>query len=90
MESQLRVGTDERGSMTGEAPTLGEIAVILSELKERGVTRGSIEYVINQVWWEEIDQREERKADFKKLWITFDPTAPRAFRDVVKEHNDKA
>jgi hypothetical protein len=33
--------------------TLGEIAVTLRELKDQGVTRGSILYVVDRVWWED-------------------------------------
>ena len=41
-----------------DAPTLGEIADLLRPLKKRGVHRGSILYVIDQVWWED-EQRAE-------------------------------
>lgn len=36
-----------------EAPTLGEIAEQLKPLKDVGVTRDSILYVIDKVWWED-------------------------------------
>lgn len=35
-----------------EAPTLGEIAEELQKLKDVGVTRASLLYVVDRVWWE--------------------------------------
>lgn len=46
--------TDERPTTApNEAPTLGEIADQLKPLKAAGVTRDSMLYVIDKVWWEE-------------------------------------
>lgn len=36
-----------------EAPTLGEIAKQLQELKDVGVTKESLIYAANKVWWED-------------------------------------
>jgi hypothetical protein len=44
-----------RGGAT--TPTLGDIAKQLLVLKQSGVSLGSIEYVVNQVWWDEVDER---------------------------------
>jgi hypothetical protein len=33
--------------------TLGELAEDMSDWRRVGVTRGAVEYVINQVWWEQ-------------------------------------
>ena len=38
-----------------EAPTLGDIAKILSELKAQGVTRPAVEYAIEKVFWEDVE-----------------------------------
>lgn len=35
------------------APTLGDIAEQLQELKDQGVTIESLLYVVNRVWWED-------------------------------------
>jgi hypothetical protein len=32
--------------------TLGDIQELLLEWKETGISRESVEYVINKVWWE--------------------------------------
>lgn len=34
------------------APTLGVIAKKLRKMKGRGVTRGAVLFVVDQVWWE--------------------------------------
>lgn len=41
----------------GSAPTLGDIAEILRPLKAHGVTRSAMEYVIDQVWFDEPSER---------------------------------
>lgn len=41
---------------TTEAPTLGEIAEIFKTLQGQGVTLGSMEYVLERVYWAEMDE----------------------------------
>ena len=38
-----------------EAPTLGDVAKILSELKAQGVTRPAVEYAIEKLLWEDVE-----------------------------------
>jgi hypothetical protein len=39
--------------MTNEVPTLGEVAELLRDLKDRGVTLESLLYVAKEkVWWD--------------------------------------
>mgnify|MGYP003530441374 FL=1 len=38
-----------------EAPTLGDVAKILSELKAQGVTRHAVEYAIEKLLWEDVE-----------------------------------
>ena len=33
--------------------TLGDIAEVFREMKRQGITRGSMLYVVDQVWWED-------------------------------------
>jgi hypothetical protein len=33
-------------------PTLGQVATVLADLKQQGVTRGAIEYVLDKVYFE--------------------------------------
>ena len=49
-----------------KVPTLGDIAVILRELREVGVTYQSIQYVIGQVYWQEIEAEEKATAEMRE------------------------
>jgi hypothetical protein len=49
-----------------DVPTLGEIADILRALREKGVTYQSVEFVIPQVWWQEIDAERARSEEFRQ------------------------
>lgn len=41
-----------------KTPNLGEIAAVLEDLKDLGVHRGAILFVVDKVWWEKSQYEE--------------------------------
>lgn len=48
--------------------TLGDIAAVLEDLRSQGVTLGSLNYVIERVYWRELEQ-EERIAEETRAYF---------------------